>query len=82
MDDETTLFDLPAATPAPPARPDTPTWTRVVTRRRCDWCTRALAQADGTGPLADVARWKVSGADGDTLLCYRHGQEVRAGELA
>ncbi|TDD32469.1 hypothetical protein E1287_22540 [Actinomadura sp. KC06] len=78
--DDLTLFDVPDAPAAPPPAPHRPVWTRVDTHRRCDWCTRAIAETGGAGPRAAVARWRVSGPDGGTLLCYRHGQELRAGE--
>ena len=75
------LFDLPApAAPAAAPQQHRPVWTRVDTRRPCDWCTRSLAQAAGDGPRPEPARWTHSGADGDTLLCYRHGQELKADE--
>lgn len=72
------LFDVPAA--PPPKPPHRPVWTPIRTRRPCDWCTRTRAQAGGEGARPEPARWRHSGPDGDTLVCYRHGQELKAGE--
>jgi hypothetical protein len=77
-----TLFDLPdqATTAAPPRAKTGDRWERVTTQRLCDWCKKALAAASGHAARPAQAKWRHTGPAGVTLLCYRHGREIRTGE--
>lgn len=78
------LFDVPEGTPvraprrsAPPA--SEPIWTRYRPKNpvKCDHCMRVLAETNGTGPIAQTARYRRRAGGTDEVLCYPHAQLQR-----
>lgn len=78
------LFDLPPSPPppAPRQRPrgkGAPVWSRYRPTRpvKCDHCVRVLVETNGTGPVAQSARFRRKTETTDEVLCYEHANAQR-----
>jgi hypothetical protein len=70
----------PAERPVPKdASTDRPRWTKYRPKNpvKCDHCMAALAETDGRGPIAALARYSRAAGGGRELLCLRHAQIQR-----
>jgi hypothetical protein len=80
------LFELPDPPPIKRAKTlreldaeSRPRWTRVHFKDRvpCDECIALLYEADGVGPYARSARWRLSRNNKSLLLCHEHADAWR-----